>query len=351
MMDEPKPIREGEELDLATLETYLKDTVKELSGAVSLKQFPGGFSNLTYSLTVGDRDLILRRPPFGSKVKSAHDMGREYRVLHALHPVYPAAPRPLLLCNDTDVMGCPFYVMERIKGVILRGKKPAGFSTSPEETGVICKSLIKNLADLHAIDYEKIGLGDLRKEGSYVQRQVEGWIKRYGDSQTDEIAAIDEVAKWCHAHMPADSEAALIHNDYKFDNVVLAADDLSRIIGVLDWEMCTIGDPLMDLGTSLGYWMEPRDTTIGVVQCFMTTEPGAPTRAEVADHYAALTGRNVSNMQFYYVFALYKLAVIVQQIYFRYKKGLTKDERFAPLIFMVGALGATGLNCIESGEI
>lgn len=351
MLDKSKTVREGEELDLATLESYLKDNIPDLSGDLVVEQFPSGFSNLTYLLRVGERELVLRRPPFGSKVKSAHDMGREYRVLSGLHPVYPQAPKPLAFCQEEDVLGADFYVMERIKGIIFRGKKPEGFSADPETVKASCEALVKNLADLHALDYEAAGLGSLRKDGSYVERQVKGWIKRYYGSQTDDIPAIDETAKWLEANYPEDTGAVLVHNDYKFDNVVLAVDDITRIIGVLDWEMCTIGDPLMDLATTLGYWNEANDPSMGIVQCFLTLEPGALTRKEVAAYYATLTGRDVSNIQFYFVFALFKLAVIVQQIYYRYKKGLTKDDRFAPLIMMVGALGIKATACIETGEI
>ncbi len=350
-IDSPKSVRAGEELDLAKLEAYLKDAIPGLDGALAVSQFPSGFSNLTYLLSVGERELVLRRPPFGSKVKSAHDMGREYKVLSALNPVYPAAPRPLTLCDDMDVMGAQFYVMERIRGAILRGDKPQGFDADAATVRRVCESFVGNLADLHGLDYTAAGLADLRREGSYVERQVMGWIKRYGGSQTDDIPMIDTVMAWLKDHYPEDSGATLVHNDYKFDNVVLDAHDLTKIIGVLDWEMCTIGDPLMDLGTTLAYWIEKDDPDLGVVQCFLSNEPGMMTRKDVAAVYAERAGRDLSNLQFYYVFALFKLAVILQQIYYRYQQGLTKDERFAPLIYVVGAMGQRALECMESGEV
>ena len=340
-IDTPKAVREGEGFDLNKLEAYLKLAIPNLEGALDVAQFPSGFSNLTYLLSVGDRELVLRRPPFGSKVKSAHDMGREYKVLSGLHPIYPAAPKPLALCDDMDVM-------ERIRGAILRGEKPDGFDASEATVGGCCAAFVKNLADLHSLDYHAAGLGDLQREGSYVERQVMGWIKRYGASQTDDVPAIDQVMTWLQENYPADSGATLVHNDYKFDNVVLDAHDPTKIIGVLDWEMCTIGDPLMDLGTTLAYWIQKDDPPLGVVQCFLSEEPGMFTRREVAAHYGDYTGRDISNLQFYYVFALFKLAVIVQQIYYRYKQGLTKDERFAPLIYVVGALGHRAVACLES---
>lgn len=351
LIDKSRAPRAGEELDTQKLEQYIESTLPGFTGPLIIEQFPSGFSNLTYLLRMGDRDLVLRRPPFGSKVKSAHDMGREYRVLTALNPVYPQAPKPLLHCEDEDVIGAPFYVMERISGVILRGKKPQEWAMGPSGVRACCDALVRNLVQLHSLNWRAAGLDELKKEGSYVERQVTGWIKRYYASQTDDIPTIEQAAKWLEANFPQDVDAVLVHNDYKFDNVVLDPTDLTKIIGVLDWEMCTVGDPLMDLGTSLGYWMEADDPSMGVVQCFLTLEPGAMTRLEFAERYAELTGRDISNIQFYYVFALLKLAVIVQQIYYRYKQGLTKDERFAPLIFMVGALGMKATEVMETGKI
>ncbi len=351
LLDKPRAIRAGEELDIAVLEGWLKDNVPGLEGALEVQQFPSGYSNLTYLIRVGETDLVLRRPPFGSKVKSAHDMGREYRVLSALHPIYPAAPKPLAFCTDHAIMGADFYVMERIRGVIVRGDKPEDLVLDEATVRGSCEAMVRNLADLHALDWAAAGLGEMRKEGSYVERQVLGWIKRYAGSKTDDIASIDEASAWLKANYPADSGATLVHNDYKYDNVVLAPDDLTKIIGVLDWEMCTIGDPLMDLGTSLGYWIQPGDPSLGVVNCYMSNAPGGITRREFADLYAKQTGRDLGNIHFYYIFALIKLAVIVQQIYYRYKQGLTKDERFAPLVFVVAALGQRAVECIETGEI
>lgn len=274
LLDTPREVRTGEELDIPRLQAYLGEQCG-LSGAVEVRQFPSGFSNLTYAVRVGERELVLRRPPFGSKVKSAHDMGREYRVLSALSRVYPPAPKPLIHCDDTSVLGAPFYVMERIRGVILRGRKPDGFTMTPDGARACCEALVRNLAALHAIDFEAAGLADLRKEGSYVERQVMGWTDRYYGSQTDDIPAIDQTAQWLKTNYPADTAACIVHGDYKFDNLVLDPNDLTRIIGVLDWEMATIGDPLMDLGTVLSYWVEQGDPSMGRVQCFLTpTEHG-----------------------------------------------------------------------------
>lgn len=351
LMDEPRQVRPGEELDVQRLEQYLKEALPGLAGPLEVRQFPSGFSNLTYLVRAGNRDLVLRRPPVGSKVKAAHDMHREYRVLSALHPVYPKAPAPLAYCDAPEVLGAPFYVMERIQGIILRGKKPEGFSCDPGLARRCCDVFVENLARLHQVDYEAIGLGDLRREGAFVRRQVDGWINRYRGSQTDDIPAIEQLAAYLQQNCPEDVDAVFIHNDYKLDNIVLDPKDLAHIIGVLDWEMSTIGDPLMDLGVALSYWNEKKDLSLGIVPCFLTLYPGSMTRQEVAEAYAAKTGRDVGNILFYYVFGLLKLAVIAQQIYYRYKQGLTRDERFAPLIFVVGALGMGGITALDSNSI
>lgn len=351
LLDQPRPVREGEELNKEALQNWLSETVPNQGAITDIHQFPSGFSNLTYLIKCESRQMILRRPPKGSKVKSAHDMQREFRILSALNPVYSAAPKPLAYCDDASIVGAPFYVMERIEGVILRGKKPKDFAGTPELALTLCERFVDNLAHLHAVDYGAIGLADLRREGSFTRRQVEGWIDRYHRSQTDDIPAINQLAAYLKDNSPEDSDAVFIHNDYKFDNIVLDPDDLTRIIGVLDWEMCTIGDPLMDLGVVLSYWNEPKDISIGMVPCFLTLEPGCMTRQEVVNAYGKRTGRDVSNIMFYYIFGLLKLAVIAQQIYYRYKQGLTKDERFGGLIFVVGALGMTGIRALDTNEI
>src|SRR5579872_210619 len=257
--DTPAPVRPGEELDRSRLAGYLAQQLGLSDSSVEIEQFPQGFSNLTYLVRAGDKEYVLRRPPFGNQVKSAHDMGREYHVLSKLSPVYPLAPKPALYCTDEAILGSPFYLMERRRGVILRRKLPAGFRPDAETFRRLGVSFIDNLARLHAIDYRAAGLSDLGKPEGYVERQVNGWIARYEKAKTDGFAAMDEVARWLCERRPADSGAALIHNDYKYDNVVLDADDLTRIVAVLDWEMCTLGDPLMDLGSTLAYWIQADD--------------------------------------------------------------------------------------------
>jgi aminoglycoside phosphotransferase (APT) family kinase protein len=351
--DTTAAIREGEELDVARLEPYLRKELGVSNGEFSVEQFPGGHSNLTYLVRLDGREIVLRRPPFGTKVKSAHDMGREYAILSRLHPVFPPAPKALVYCEDESIIGAKFYAMERIKGVILRQQKPEGFLATPDEVRRICCGLAENLATLHAVDWRSVGLDVLqKKQGSFVQRQVDGWIRRFADAKTDELPLLDEAFAWCKEHMPEDVDAVLIHNDYKFDNVILDPNDLSRVIGVLDWEMSTIGDPLFDLGVTLGYWMNPDEPMeMGSSSSFLTRMPGSITRKEFADVYAEASGRDVSDMHWYYAFAIAKLAVVLQQIYYRYHHGLTKDERFAGMNQGVALLAQRAAQVIEQGSV
>jgi aminoglycoside phosphotransferase (APT) family kinase protein len=352
-VDSTRPVRAGEELNASSLALWLRERIDGVEGPVEIEQFPGGHSNLTYLLRFGDRELVLRRPPFGSKVKTAHDMGREHRILSRLHAVYPKAPRALLHCDDPEVVGAPFYIMERVRGVILRHQKaPKGMELSPETMRALSEAAVDGLADLHAVDYDAAGLGDLGRPEGYVARQVKGWSERWRNARTDDVPDVDRAAAWLAANQPPERGAALIHNDYKYDNLVLHPEDLSRIVAVLDWEMATIGDPLMDLGTSLGYWMDPDDSPERLLlPAGPTTLAGNLNRAEVVERYAARSGRDVSDILFYYVFGLFKIAVIAQQIYYRYHQGLTRDERFAAMIDAVKILGATASKALATGRI
>ncbi len=348
MLDQPRDIRHGEELPITNLTAYLREHLPQYSGELSIKQFPSGHSNLTFLLQVGDQELVLHRPPFGANIKTAHDMGREYKILLHLHPVYDKVPRPLLYCQDESVIGAPFFLMERVKGIILRRELPRGLALTPEMMRTLSLALIDNLAAIHAVDYAAAGLGDLGKPSGYAARQVRGWTERYANAKTDNLPEIERVATWLAEHVPPESGAALIHNDYKYDNLVLDPSDLSNIRAVLDWEMATIGDPLMDLGTSLGYWVEANDPEeLRALAFGPTMLPGNLTRAEIAQRYTQVSGRDVSHIQFYYVYALFKIAVIVQQIYNRYKKGFSQDPRFANMIDVVRVLGTTGAREIE----
>jgi aminoglycoside phosphotransferase (APT) family kinase protein len=345
----PDGIRAGEELDLGKLAAYL--TQQFGPGEVSVQQFPGGHSNLTYLVRHGDREYVLRRPPFGSKVKSAHDMGREYTVLTKLSPVYDRAPRPYAYEPTGDVLGAPFYLMERRHGVVLRKSVPADVADDLPRVRRICEHLVDALVDLHAVDYTAAGLGDFGKPIGYIERQVTGWNKRYVDSQTDDIPSVNEAGAWLASHMPAEGAPALIHNDFKFDNVIFDA-NLDRITGVLDWEMATVGDPLMDLGTSLSYWVEPGDPqTFYQLPFGPTARPGMMTRAQYAERYLERSGRRAGSLVFYYAFGLYKTAVVLQQIYYRWRKGNTTDARFSGLIVGVKILADQARAAIDRGRI
>ncbi len=352
MSHDTKPIRQGEELNEANLNTFLRENLGAKSDEIVVEQFPAGSSNLTYCVSIGDEEYVLRRPPFGNQVKSAHDMSREFNVLSKLSKVYKPAPKPLLYCADEAVIGSEFYLMERRKGLIIRGKSPESLETSKDLQRKVCESFIENLAGLHALDYKKIGLENLGKPEGYAQRQVEGWTKRYFKAKTDENRELEKSIEWLSQNIPETSGASLVHNDYKFDNVMLNAENLTEIVAVLDWEMTTIGEPLMDLGTTLGYWMSKE---VGQELLSMPFNPRVlmenMTRCELVEMYAEKSGRNTSGMLFYYVFGTFKIAVIAQQIYFRFAKGFTQDKRFATFNHFVNALGKIALSAIDKEKL
>jgi aminoglycoside phosphotransferase (APT) family kinase protein len=352
LQDHPTAVRSGEELDMARLEPLLRSHFPDLAGALSIAQFPSGHSNLSYLVCLGDRQMVLRRPPFGSKVRTAHDMSREYHVLSKLHVVYPQAPKALLYCEDPLVLGSPFYMMEPLRGIILRRNPPEGLAIDAETARQLSEAFVDNLARLHGLDYTAIGLADLGKPQGYLDRQVGGWIERYHGSRTHDLPEMEKVSVWLNERKPRETSAALIHNDYKYDNVVLDSTDITRIVGVLDWEMCTIGDPLTDLGTALAYWIDLQDPEeLKHIRWGPTTLPGTLTRAQLVERYALITGRDVSHMVFYRVLGLFKVAVIIQQIYYRYHHGLTKDARFAALPDVITVVLHAALRSAADGSL
>jgi len=353
VIDAAKPVREGEDLDLRRIENYLKDAIPGLAGEITIGQFPSGHSNLTYLITAGEREFVLRRPPFGRKVRTAHDMGREYRVLKALRPLFPYCPEAFAYTEDESVMGCPFYVMERMKGIIPRKELPRGMTLSKDEARILCGRLIDVFVELHRVNYRETALAELGRPEGYVGRQVKGWSERYRGARTPDAPEYENVMAWLHERMPGISPApAVIHNDYRFDNVVLAPEDPLRIIGVLDWEMATIGDPLMDLGGALAYWINSDDPQeMQAIRLIPTHLDGMMTRAEVISVYCTKMGLSEGNMSFYYAFGLFRLAVIAQQIYYRFYHGQTKDKRFGMLIFAVHVLEKKALQVMRTGEI
>jgi aminoglycoside phosphotransferase (APT) family kinase protein len=331
VQDQTRPVREEDSFDLSRVDAFLKLHIAGLEGTPSVAQFPGGASNLTYLLRYPDRELVLRRPPRGAKAKSAHDMMREARVMSALKPSYPYVPTILARCDDPQVIGQDFYVMERLDGTILRRDLPAALGLDPDGVRHLCTGFIDRLVELHQVDTHQPGLNELGKGEGYIARQVAGWSERWQQSATENSDPCDDVLAWLDANRPAhDNASCVIHNDYRFDNVVLAADDPLRIIGVLDWEMATIGDPLMDLGGSLAYWVQADDDP--AFQSFRrqpTHEAGMLTRREVIAYYGTRTGRDVANFGFYEVFGLFRLMVIIQQIYRRFALGQTTNPQFA----------------------
>ncbi len=349
-LDRATGVREGEELDAERLSSFLAQRFPEASGALEVSQFPSGFSNLTYLLRWSGREWVLRRPPFGANIKTAHDMGREFRVLSHLKGLYPRAPEPLAFCGDPRVLGAPFYIMERIQGVILRGKAPRGLSLHEAVMGDLSRAFVDCLVDLHGLPIEGTDLEELGRPEGYVARQVEGWTKRYAKARTDELPEMERTALWLAENRPKESGAALIHNDFKYDNLVLDPENLPNILGVLDWEMATLGDPLMDLGTSLAYWSEAEDPEF--LRMFgLTHLPGNLNRDQLIRHYERKSGRRVTDPEFYYAFGLFKLGVIGQQIYARFKKGFTRDPRFGALIHVVRACGQTAQRAIQHNRV
>jgi aminoglycoside phosphotransferase (APT) family kinase protein len=324
-------VREGEGFDLAAVERYLRGCLEGLpEGDLEVRQFPSGASNLTYLLKIGDWEGVLRRPPFGPVPPKAHDMGRESRILSRLHGAYPLAPKPYFFCEDESVIGAPFYVMERRKGVVVDDEFPEGVEPTRELCRGMSRAVTDTLAELHAVDPEASGLGDLGRPEGFLQRQVKGWISRYEKAKTDEIKEVEPLTRWLVEDIPESPEPTIIHNDYKLNNLILDPDDLTEVRAVLDWEMATIGDPLFDLAVSLSYWTESGDPrNLKEVMPTVTSTPGFMTRREFMERYAEKSGRDISHMHWYMVFGYFKLAVILQQIYARWKKGQTRDERFA----------------------
>ncbi|MBN1613602.1 MAG: phosphotransferase family protein [Deltaproteobacteria bacterium] len=345
-------IRTGEELDTAKLDRFMKEAVPGLKGELILKQFPAGHSNLTYLLEYGEKEFVLRRPPFGRKAKSAHDMGREYRVLTALKPVFPYCPQTYAYTEDLEIMGCPFYVMERVKGLIIHSELPPGVSYTPEQG----RKLLENLADvhiaLHNVDYKAVGLEDFGNPTGYVKRQVDGWIDRFRQAKTEDVPDAEDIMKWLVENMPPDSgRASVIHNDYRLDNSVVDADNPLKIIAVLDWEMATIGDPLMDIGNSLTFRMQADDPE--EMQGTDILPPGVrltQSRKEMVDYYSRKSSFSFDSVNYYYCFGLFRLAAIIQQIYYRFYHGQTRDERFAPMSEAVAMLFQKAVRAIEQPE-
>lgn len=341
-MDETRPVREGEELPLDALNAWLAEAVPSLGTVTEVSQFPGGFSNLTYLLHATKGEAVLRRPPHGVHGGRAHDMPREARILSVLELRGVPAPRALATCEDAAVIGVPFYVMERVRGLILRGATAPSFFT-PETFAGLCESFVDTLVAIHGATPSDPVIGGLGRPMGYVARQVEGWTERWHAARTDDVPAMERLAAWLAEHQPGESGACLVHNDYKHDNLVLDPTTPTRILAVLDWEMATLGDPLLDVGTSLGYWVEAGDhPAFRALGLGITALPGNLTRARLWERYLERSGRAMRPKAWYHAFGLFKIAVIAQQIFARYRKGMTTDERFARLGEAVRLLAEMG---------
>jgi aminoglycoside phosphotransferase (APT) family kinase protein len=331
-----REVRPTEQLDWTALAAYLRWHLPDLhikgldlSAEMEVSQFPGGHSNLTYLVRLGGAEIVIRRPPLGPLPPKAHDVAREYRWLAALHPVFDLVPRPYLLCEDPGIIGSVFYVMERRRGIVVRDEEPLRLAHHPEQRRLVSAVLVDTLVALHAIDVSAPPLADLGKPGGFVERQVRGWTERWERAKTADVPDMEALARWLAAHVPPDAaNPAVVHGDFKLDNVMLDPLDYGHVVAVFDWEMSALGDPLVDLGILLAYWMPWAPPSLDAAPAAVTDRPGWFSRQEIIDRYAARSGRDLSNIRFYETFALFKIAVVIQQIFYRYTHGQTDDARF-----------------------
>jgi aminoglycoside phosphotransferase (APT) family kinase protein len=346
------PVRKGEELNLTNLEKYLRREIPDLpKGSLEIKQFGTGASNLTYAIKLGEWEAVLRRPPFGPVAPKAHDMEREYQLLSALHLHFPKAPKPYLFCGDKAIVGKPFFIMERKHGALLDTSFPKEIEATEANCKRVSELMVDTMVDLHKVPYKSTFLEKISKPDGFMERQVHGWIQRYERSKTEEIKEVELLTKWLTSHIPESQEPTVIHYDFKLNNT-LFSNDLTEVTGLFDWEMSTVGDPLADLGAAMSYWMEDSDPPL-IKSNFrkppVTIMNGFYTRREFVEAYSKKTGRDVSNIHFYITFAYFKLAVICQQIYYRYYKGQTNDERFSQMNHFVKALIQHSLSTAHEG--
>ena len=346
-------VRKGEELNIVSLQKFLyeNELVSNTNAPISVTQFTHGYSNLTYLLETENTSYVLRKPPFGA-IKRGHDMGREYRVQKAIEAQFSKVPKMYAFTEDADILGSSFYIMERMDGIILSHHRAKKMQLPPEAYGTIAATWLDTFVALHKVDYEAAGLTGLGKPEGYVARQVANWGKQYTKAATDDVPAAEKVMRWMEEHQPKEYRHSLIHNDYKYDNVVFKDNQWTEISAVLDWEMATLGDPLMDLGTSLGYWTMHTDHDMvkqGIPS--PTIFEGNPKRSEIVEHYAQKSGTPIRHLVFYYTYGLFKIAVIAQQIYYRYKKGYTTDPRFANLNKAAALCCNLALKAIQTNKI
>ncbi|WP_026695731.1 phosphotransferase family protein [Peribacillus kribbensis] len=325
-------VRKGEELNIPLLEEFLHSHVPGLpDGSLEIRQFSAGHSNLTYELSIGNWQAVLRRPPLGPVAPKAHDMQREFFILHEVHPLFGPAPVPILFSENPKITGSPFLLMERKQGVVIDSAFPEGIKVDRKLCRRISSLMVDRLVELHDLDYQKTRLLDISRPEGFMERQVHGWVSRYQKAQTENIQEVEKLTTWLVGHIPAASESSLIHYDFKLNNAMFN-ESLTEMTGLFDWEMSTVGDPLADLGAAMSYWTEEHDPPLlktGLGKPPVTVMEGFMTRQQFMEEYAKKSGRDITHMNFYLTFAYFKLAVIAQQIFYRYKKGQTQDPRFA----------------------
>ncbi|WP_420644803.1 phosphotransferase family protein [Candidatus Leptofilum sp.] len=347
-MSDTIDVRPDERFDEARLAAYLRGKLPGSEDRLNVRQFGGGAANLTYLLDFGSHEYVLRRPPLGPVAKSAHDMAREYKVLSVLHHALPYAPRAFLYCDNPALIGANFFVMERRKGVVVRRQLPPQFANLPDAPRRMSQALVDALAKLHAVDYAALGLTNLGKPEGFIERQVEGWHKRWHAAKEGDLPEMEAVYQWLTANLPGSTQFSLVHNDYKLDNVMLAADDPGQVAAIFDWDMSTLGDPLSDLGALLCYWTEPTDAPYFQQMAMMPTgDLGFLTRQELVERYAMKSGRSVHNINFYHTLGLFRLVVIIAQIYIRFVRGQTQDKRFAAFGPMIPLMAKAAVEVME----
>lgn len=332
LIDTAGQVRKGEELDLTQLNPWLKQQISGISGDPVVTQYSGGASNWTYCLSYPEREVILRRGPAGTKAKGAHDMGREFRLQASLKPIYAYVPEMLAHSDDASLIGAEFYVMEKINGLIPRKNMPKGLSLTAAQNKQLCVNALDSLIQLHQVDYKAAGLDHIAKGEGYTERQISGWSKRYRNAKTWNVPGGESVINWLESNLPEKEHICLTHNDYRLDNLVLDPQDPTRIIGVLDWELATLGDPLMDLGNSLAYWVQDDDDFFARSTRMQPTNlEGMLTRQQIIDYYLQKTNTKIDSFTFYEVYGLFRLAAIVQQLYYRYHHKQTRNPGFKKL--------------------
>lgn len=321
---------QGKGINWHAVEQFLRENIPNLpEEKLVIKKFSAGYSNLTYLVKVGHWEAVLRRPPFGPIPPKAHNMEREYRILRNVHPVFPLAPKPYVLCEDNNVMDRHFYVMEKKDGVVIDDSIPKEYGDSRAAGKVISESFVETLVNLHSINIEQAGLTDIGRPQGYLERQVQGWITRYNQAKTDDIPGVEQIEKWLLNHVPESPNPTIVHNDFKLNNMMFSQEKIGVVVGVFDWEMCTIGDPLTDLAGTLAYWTEKGDGETGLTA--ITKQPGFISRKELLELYSKKSQVDLSNIDYYLTFAFYKVAAVLQQIYYRWKIGEASDNRFEKL--------------------